>query len=92
MLALLTGEEMPAGISLQKPVPEWDIPVIANNRPELLWFDAQTDYFVIVRHLPAHTLYGTPLLGCLKAGIKQEHIPVAVQQLTIGSFHPPVVA
>ena len=53
---------------------------------------SQTDYFVIVRHLPAHTLYGTPLLGCLKAGIKQEHIPVTVQQLTIGSYHPPVVA
>ena len=51
-----------------------------------------TDYFVIVRHLPAHTLYGSPLLGCLKAGIKQEHIPVTVQQLTIGSYHPPVVA
>ena len=41
MLSLLTGEEVPANASLQKPVAESDIQVMANNRPELLWFDAQ---------------------------------------------------
>lgn len=41
MLSLLTGEEVPASASLQKPVAESDIQVMANNRPELLWFDAQ---------------------------------------------------
>lgn len=41
MLSLLTGEEVLASASLQKPVAESDIQVMANNRPELLWFDAQ---------------------------------------------------
>ena len=41
MLSLLTGEEVPASASLQKPVAESDIQVMANNRPELLWFEAQ---------------------------------------------------
>ena len=41
MLSLLTGEAVPASASLQKPVAESDIQVMANNRPELLWFAAQ---------------------------------------------------
>lgn len=77
MLALLTGEEMPAGISLQKPVPEWDIPVIANNRPELIWFDAQNGRLQVQEEalktqlMPRFGLfvqgaYGNPGLNMLK--------------------------
>ena len=77
MLALLTGEEMPVGISLQKPVPEWDIPVIANNRPELIWFDAQNGRLQVQEEalktqlMPRFGLfvqgaYGNPGLNMLK--------------------------
>ena len=52
MLSLLTGEEVPASASLQKPVAESDIQVMANNRPELLWF--------------VQGAYGNPGLNMLK--------------------------
>ena len=76
MLSLLTGEQIVPGTQLQKPA-ETETSALDNNRPELLWFEAQNGRLQVQeeslksRNMPVLGLfvqgaYGNPGLNMLK--------------------------
>lgn len=76
MLSLLTGEQIVPGAQLQKPA-ETETSALDNNRPELLWFEAQNGRLQVQeeslksRNMPVLGLfvqgaYGNPGLNMLK--------------------------